>query len=52
MHEPTKTKDSLEALISRLQDDLRVCDDLGHAAAAIDINQAIEKLKGKLPKAS
>ena len=52
MTETTETKDSLKALIIRLERELRLCDGMGHSAAAIDINQAIEKLREKLPKVS
>ena len=52
MTETTETKDSLKALIIRLERELRLCDGMGHSAAAIDINPAIEKLREKLPKVS
>ena len=50
MTETTETKDSLRALIERLERDLRLCDEKGYSAAAVDLNQAIEKLKKNFPK--
>ena len=35
----------IQGLISRLEKELRLCDDLGLSAAGVDLNQAIEKLR-------
>lgn len=44
----TSTREMLASLKGRLESELRLADELGLASVAIDLNQAIEKLRAAL----
>ena len=42
------SKDRIGAMLVRLEEELRLCDELGFVPEAIDLNEAIEKLRARL----
>ena len=52
MTEEVTRSDQINALRARLEDELRQCDELGLTSEAIDLNQAIEKLKARAQSAT
>lgn len=48
MNDSAPQSSTLSELLLRLEGELELCDELGLSSVAIDLNQAIEKLKAVL----
>lgn len=52
MNDPAPQSSTLSELLLRLEGELELCDELGLRSVAIDLNQAIEKLRSALSSQS